>query len=48
MIPDGTLVLTDWKTGRDDDEFETEIWMKVSLCRSSESYEKTSMEVKKE
>ncbi|MDD5189041.1 MAG: hypothetical protein PHF57_12620 [Methanoregula sp.] len=23
--PDGSLVLTDWKTGRDDDEYETEL-----------------------
>ncbi len=24
---DGTLVLTDWKTGRDDNEYETELQM---------------------
>ncbi|MDO8872455.1 MAG: hypothetical protein Q7V05_06970 [Methanoregula sp.] len=24
-MPDGTLVITDWKNGRDDDEYETEL-----------------------
>ncbi len=37
-MPDGTLVLTDWKTGRDDDEYETELQMKVYVLWAMQYY----------
>jgi CRISPR/Cas system-associated exonuclease Cas4 (RecB family) len=36
--PDGTLVLTDWKTGRDDDEYETELQMAAYVLWAKEYY----------
>lgn len=37
-MPDGTLVLTDWKTGRDDDEYETELQMKAYVLWAMQYY----------
>jgi hypothetical protein len=37
-MPDGTLVLTDWKTGRDDDEYETELQMKTYVLWAMQYY----------
>lgn len=35
---DGTLVLSDWKTGRDDDEYETELQMAAYVIWASQFY----------
>lgn len=37
-MPGGTLVLTDWKTGRDDDEYETELQMKAYVLWAMQYY----------
>ena len=37
-MPDGTLVLTDWKTGRDDDEYETELQMMAYVLWAMQYY----------
>ena len=37
-MPDGTLVLTDWKTGRDDDEYETELQMAAYVLWAMQYY----------
>ena len=47
-VPDGTLVLTDWKTGRDDDEYETELRMAVYVLRAQEYYTKSADEISTE
>ena len=36
--PDGTLILTDWKTGRDDDEYETQLQMAAYVLWAMEYY----------
>ncbi|WAC05858.1 MAG: PD-(D/E)XK nuclease family protein [Methanoregula sp.] len=43
--PDGTLVLTDWKTGRDDDEYETELQMAAYVLWAKEYYKMSSDEI---
>jgi len=37
-MPDGTLVLTDWKTGRDDDDYGTELQMAAYVLWAKEYY----------
>jgi RecB family exonuclease len=37
-LPSGTLVLTDWKTGRDDDEYETELQMAAYVLWAMQYY----------
>ena len=37
-MPDGTLVLTDWKTGRDDDDYESDIQMASYVLWAKEFY----------
>ena len=37
-LPDGTLVLTDWKTGRDDSDYETELQMAAYVLWAVEYY----------
>ncbi len=37
-IPDGSLVLTDWKIGRDDDESETELQITAYVLWAKECY----------
>jgi CRISPR/Cas system-associated exonuclease Cas4 (RecB family) len=46
--PDGTLVLTDWKTGRDDDEYETELQMAAYVLWAKEYYRKSADEIRTE
>jgi len=43
--PDGTLVLTDWKTGRDDDEYETELQMAAYVLWAKEYYKMSADEI---
>jgi CRISPR/Cas system-associated exonuclease Cas4 (RecB family) len=45
---DGTIVITDWKTGRDDDEYETELQMAVYVLWAQEFYQKSVDEIKTE
>jgi len=47
-LPDGTLVLTDWKTGRDDDEYETELQMAAYVLWAKEYYRKSVDEISTE
>ena len=47
-MPDGTLVITDWKTGRDDDEYETELQMAAYVLWAEEFYKKSADEIKTE
>jgi hypothetical protein len=47
-MPDGTLVLTDWKTGRDDDEYETELQMAAYVLWAQEFYKMSADEIKTE
>ena len=44
-MPDGTLVLTDWKTGRDDDEYETELQMAAYVLWAKEYYKMSADEI---
>ncbi|MFA5237812.1 MAG: PD-(D/E)XK nuclease family protein [Methanoregula sp.] len=37
-MPDGTIVLSDWKTGRDDDEYESELQMAAYVLWAEEFY----------
>jgi CRISPR/Cas system-associated exonuclease Cas4 (RecB family) len=37
-MPDGTLIITDWKTGRDDDDYETELQMAAYVLWAKEYY----------
>ena len=37
-MPDGTIVLSDWKTGKDDDEYETELQMAAYVLWATEFY----------
>jgi len=46
--PDGTLVLTDWKTGRDDDEYETELQMAAYVLWAKEYYTMSADEISTE
>ncbi|MDD1702730.1 MAG: PD-(D/E)XK nuclease family protein [Methanoregula sp.] len=43
--PDGTIVLSDWKTGRDDDEYETELQMAAYVLWAMEFYKKSADEI---
>ncbi|MFA6226592.1 MAG: PD-(D/E)XK nuclease family protein [Methanoregula sp.] len=45
---DGTLVLTDWKTGRDDDEYETELQMASYVLWARDYYKKSADEIRTE
>jgi CRISPR/Cas system-associated exonuclease Cas4 (RecB family) len=47
-MPDGTLVLTDWKTGRDDDEYETELQVVAYVLWAKEYYQKSVDEISTE
>ena len=47
-MPDGTLILTDWKTGRDDDEYETELQMAAYVLWAKEYYQKSADEISTE
>lgn len=44
-MPDGTIILTDWKTGRDDDEYESELQMAAYVMWAKEFYQKTTDEI---
>jgi CRISPR/Cas system-associated exonuclease Cas4 (RecB family) len=44
-LPNGTIVVTDWKTGRDDDEYETELQMAVYVLWAMQYYRKSPDEV---
>ena len=47
-MPDGTLVLTDWKTGRDDDEYETELQMAAYVLWARDHYLKSADDIRTE
>jgi CRISPR/Cas system-associated exonuclease Cas4 (RecB family) len=47
-MPDGTLVLTDWKTGRDDDDYETELQMAAYVLWAKEYYKMSADEISTE
>ncbi|MCK9632587.1 MAG: PD-(D/E)XK nuclease family protein [Methanoregula sp.] len=47
-MPDGMLVLTDWKTGRDDDENETELQMATYVLWAMQYYRKSPDEIRTE
>jgi len=47
-MPDGTLVLTDWKTGRDDDEYETELQMAAYVLWAKQYYKLSADEISTE
>jgi CRISPR/Cas system-associated exonuclease Cas4 (RecB family) len=44
-LPDGRIILTDWKTGRDDDESETELQMAAYVLWAKEFYNKSADEI---
>jgi len=44
-MPDGTIVLSDWKTGRDDDEYETELQMAAYVLWATEFYSRSADEI---
>lgn len=44
-MPDGTIVITDWKTGRDDDDYETELQMAAYVLWAKEYYEMSADEI---
>jgi CRISPR/Cas system-associated exonuclease Cas4 (RecB family) len=47
-MPDDTLILTDWKTGRDDDEYETELQMAAYVLWAKEYYKVNADEISSE
>jgi hypothetical protein len=47
-MPDGNLVLTDWKTGRDDDDYETELQMAAYVLWAMHYYRKSPDEIRTE
>jgi hypothetical protein len=47
-MPDGTLVLTDWKTGRDDDEYESELQMAAYVLWAMQYYRKSPDDIRTE
>jgi CRISPR/Cas system-associated exonuclease Cas4 (RecB family) len=47
-MPGGTLVLTDWKTGRDDDEYETELQMAAYVLWAMQYYRKSCDDIRTE
>jgi CRISPR/Cas system-associated exonuclease Cas4 (RecB family) len=44
-MPDGTIVLSDWKTGKDDDEYESELQMAAYVLWAKEFYNKSADEI---
>ncbi|MFZ1127737.1 RecB family exonuclease [Methanoregula sp.] len=44
-MPDGTIVLSDWKTGRDDDEYETELQMTAYVLWATKFYDRSADEI---
>jgi hypothetical protein len=44
-MPDGTILLTDWKTGRDDDEYESELQMAAYVLWARDHYLKSADEI---
>ncbi len=47
-MQDGTIVLTDWKTGADSDDYETELQMAGYVLWAMEYYQKSRDEIKSE
>jgi hypothetical protein len=47
-MPGGTLVLTDWKTGRDDDDYETELQMAAYVLWAMQYYRKSPDDIRTE
>jgi CRISPR/Cas system-associated exonuclease Cas4 (RecB family) len=47
-LPNGSLVVTDWKTGRDDNEYETELQMAAYVLWTREYYKKSANEISTE
>jgi len=47
-MQDGTIVLTDWKTGADSDDYETELQMAAYVLWAMEYYQKSRDEIKSE
>ena len=47
-IPNGPIVLTDWKTGADNDEYETELQMAAYVLWAMQYYQKSPDEIKSE
>jgi len=47
-LQNGTIVLTDWKTGRDNDEYETEFQMATYVIWAMQYYQKRPDEIKSE
>jgi len=47
-MPDGTLVLTDWKTGRDDDEYGTELQMASYVLWAKDHYQLSADQISTE
>ena len=44
-LPNGTLLLTDWKTGKDDDEYESELQMAAYVLWAKEYYGMSADEI---
>ena len=47
-MQNGTIVLTDWKTGTDNDEYETELQMAAYVLWAMQYYNKSPDEIKSE
>ncbi len=47
-LPNDTIVVTDWKTGRDDDEYETELQMAVYVLWAMQYYRKSPDDIRTE
>ncbi|MGA2699043.1 MAG: PD-(D/E)XK nuclease family protein [Methanoregula sp.] len=47
-MPDGTIVLSDWKTGKDDDDYETELQMAAYVLWATEFYNMSADEISTE
>jgi len=47
-MPDGTLLLSDWKTGRDDDEYESELQMAAYVLWAMQYYRKSCDDIRTE
>ncbi|MHB8163219.1 MAG: RecB family exonuclease [Methanoregula sp.] len=44
-MPNGSLIVTDWKTGRDDNEYETELQMAAYVLWAMQYYQKSADEI---
>lgn len=44
-MPDGTIILSDWKTGKDDDEYESELQMAAYVLWAREYFMKSADEI---